>query len=309
MDTQHSTHGSKYAYSSPDYPAFYDAWVDAMFTPSDDSANLVKSEDTPVFAEVVKLQIDSAKQHGRNAVHIVDLGTGTRRCVRELWKVLDEAQVERNESPGVVIWGVDHAKAMLERAEEVFEFFIKDINTSTANTTGERTGDWNKPKWVCASATGFADAIRSYPGPNEAEIDAILMSVGTIHHLIEPKEVLGFLKEMKRGLRAGSGVGIVSVLDEMYAAGAESKGEAAVHSVEDHVKVEFGADLLVRGRDGRVYSKSPTVTTWDERAVAVEDVRVDWRVKTDRWTVECYEGLNEGWDEGGKKKHPREVLS
>ena len=41
--------------------------------------------------------------------------------------------------------------------------------------------------WVCASATGLVDAIRRYPGPNEAEIDAILMSVRTIHHIIKPK--------------------------------------------------------------------------------------------------------------------------
>ena len=46
-------------------------------------------------------------------------------------------------------------------------------------------------------------------------VGAILMSVGTAHHLVEPKEVLGFLKEMKRGLRAGSAVGVVSGLDEM----------------------------------------------------------------------------------------------
>ena len=48
--------------------------------------------------------------------YVVHLGTGTGRCVRELWEGLDEAQVERNEFSGVVIWGVDHAKAMLERA-------------------------------------------------------------------------------------------------------------------------------------------------------------------------------------------------
>ena len=77
----------------------YDAWVDAMFTLSDYSANLVKSEDTPIFAELVRLQIDSAKQHGRNSVNVVDLRTGTGRCVRKLWEGLDEAQVERNESP------------------------------------------------------------------------------------------------------------------------------------------------------------------------------------------------------------------
>ena len=52
---------------------------------------------------------------------------------------------------------------------------------------------------MCASATGVADAIRSYPGPDELEVDAILMSVGTVYHLIEPKEVLGFLKDLKRG--------------------------------------------------------------------------------------------------------------
>ena len=61
---------------------------------------------------------------------------------------------------------------------------------------------------------------------------------------------------------------MVSGLDEMYAA---CKG-AAGHSVQDHVKVELGVDLLVKGRDGRVYSKSPIVTTWDGKAVAVEDI-------------------------------------
>ena len=47
----------------------------------------------------------------------------------------------------------------------------------------------------------------------------------------------------------------MSGIDEMYAACAERKG-AASHSVQDHVKVELGVDLLVKGRDGRVYSKS-----------------------------------------------------
>ena len=73
-------------------------------------------------------------------MHVVHLGTGTGMYVRELWEGLNEAQVERNESPGLVIWRVDHAKAMLERAEEVFEFFIKDFNASTAKTTGNRLG-------------------------------------------------------------------------------------------------------------------------------------------------------------------------
>ena len=63
----------------------------------------------------------------------------------------------------------------------------------------------------------------------------------------------------------------MSGLDEIYAACAESKWEA-VHSIQDHVKVELGVDLLVKGRDERVYSKSPIVTTWDGRAVAVEDI-------------------------------------
>ena len=56
-------------------------------------------------------------------------------------------------------------------------------------------------------------------------------------------------------------------------------------------------------------AKSPIITTWDGRAVAVEDVRVNCRMRMDRWIVECYEGLKEGWDEGRKKKYPREVLS
>ena len=37
---------------------------------------------------------------------------------------------------------------------------------------------------------------------------------------------------------------------------ADSTGEA-VHSAQDHVKVELGVDLLVKGRDGRMDSKSP----------------------------------------------------
>ena len=63
---------------------------------------------------------------------------------------------------------------------------------------------------MCASATGTADAIRSYPGPNgpnKAEIDAILMSVGTIHHLIEPRGARVFERDEKRNTSSQWGRG------------------------------------------------------------------------------------------------------
>ena len=52
-------------------------------------------------------------------------------------------------------------KAMLERTEEVFKFFIKDFNASTANTTGNRLGTGTNQSWC-------APLRRDLPMPLEA---------------------------------------------------------------------------------------------------------------------------------------------
>ena len=127
-------------------------------------------------------------------------------------------------------------------------------------------------------------------------VDVLLLSVGTIHHLVHPQEVLSFLRELSKGLRPGSGVALISVLEEMISASAQQDGDSTAH-----LEVDYSGDVAIRSTTqlGAVYVKGPTATTWETRDVEVDvdnggSITVRSQVRTDRWTVECFDALPGG---------------
>lgn len=103
MDTQPSTHisSSSYAYVSPRFPCFYDAWVHYLFGS--------KSIDTEVYL--------SQLPYNNKSPVIVDLFTGSGRVLKEI--------IASGRAPGATLYGIDHSPAMLARA-----------STTTAPTGG-----------------------------------------------------------------------------------------------------------------------------------------------------------------------------
>ena len=231
-------------------------------------------------------------------VNIVDLGTGTGRVVFELYRALfgslDSApsidpDITQHglDTSRIQIWGIDHSAAMLETAAKIFN-----------ETWSIKANSLPQPHWLRASASEFvttlsnaSEGARLTPG----QIDVLLMSAGTIHHLVDPTELFAFLQELSRGLCPGSGRAAISVLDEMISVHENNPvGEEAVV-----VGVQYGADLIVasKNKPGSVYVKSPTVTTEKVTNVVLETgsgtVEVRSQVRTDNWTVSFIDGLPE----------------
>lgn len=304
MDTQHSTHGSSYAYSSPGYSNFYDAWVESLFT-SSGTASLTappkKNEDIAIFAEQIREQVCSST---RDVVNVIDLGTGTGRVICELYRELSGAMCDpsvaglgQNSSvppaspTQISIWGIDHSAEMLDTAVNTFASLEQELGDKSPRMSIFI----HRPHWVRAPAAAFIDILASASlGPGN--IDVLLFSVGTIHHLVHPQEVLSFLRELNKGLRPGSGVALISVLEEMISASAQQGGDSTAHP-----EVDYSGDVAIHSTTqlGAVYVKGPTTTTWETRDVEVDadnggSIAVRSQVRTDRWTVECFDGLPGG---------------
>ena len=317
LDTQHTAHGSCYAYSNPTYPAFYDAWVDSMFSPprspspTPPPSRMNKNEDISHFSGLIQEQL--TQTCGGEAVNIVDLGTGTGRVICELFRgFYSEGNAPDPERKKLRFWGVDHSTAMLSLAAETFAKLVRGYGWE-----GEAL-DSVEPLWVCAPASTFLTTLSSTNTPrkglNQGEVDLLFMSVGTIHHLVDPNEVLAFLTELARGLRAETGRAVVSVLDEMVLG--EGCGE------EDGVQYSKGEDQLIKPRTpragaGEVYVKTPTVTSEEASKVEVgisighsqRKIVVDCRTRVDKWSVGFYDTLPDGWEKELEGKSIAEMVA
>ncbi|RPB29348.1 hypothetical protein L211DRAFT_832037 [Terfezia boudieri ATCC MYA-4762] len=325
IDTQHKIHGPSYAYSHTTYPAFYDAWVDSMFSPPTPSPSPIvgKNEDIPIFEEFIRDQLAAKKaslmittddyESESCIVNIVDLGTGTGRVICEIIRGIysataaeeDLKKEEELQQPKMNFWGVDHSPSMLSHAENRFSQLKLDYETKFKQSIP------STPLWICASASTFQTILSSSTTPkqrlNQGELDLLFMSVGTIHHLVDPNEVLAFLMELARGLKAGTGRAVVSVLDEMVPGEGEGGG----------VEYSKGENQIIKakGGTGEIYVKSPTITSEEVKVVEVDVsigdgeekmLKVNSQRRIDKWTVGYYDGLPEGWEKVGKS--PAEMV-
>ncbi|PWW74608.1 hypothetical protein C7212DRAFT_365029 [Tuber magnatum] len=113
---------SSYAYISPRFPVFYDAWVFAMFGNT--------HSDTSVYQKYLR-------SYSHRLV-ILDLCTGTGRVVRGLGRDYPHKSLE-----DAIIYGIDHAPAMVQRAR----------------ATSAPTHPTQEFKWKVAPATGFYQVL------------------------------------------------------------------------------------------------------------------------------------------------------
>lgn len=120
MDSQITTHASSYAYTSNNYPAFYDAWVQHLFGSVSNDTTAYLSRLPPSTSPI-----------------IVDLCTGTGRVLKDFVPHL------RSLDSSVKLYGIDHSAAMLARAAQTFP-------------AGE---ELVQPVWRAASATNFSDML------------------------------------------------------------------------------------------------------------------------------------------------------
>ena len=113
---------NSYAYASPRFPVFYDAWVLAMFGNT--------HSETSVYQKYLR-------SYSHRQV-ILDLCTGTGRVVRALGEGYSHKSLE-----DAIIYGIDHAPAMVQRAQ----------------ATCTPTHPMQEHKWKVASATDFYEAL------------------------------------------------------------------------------------------------------------------------------------------------------
>ena len=269
MDGQHSKHGTDYAYSSSEWPEFYDLWIESIFGPG-------PAEDIAVFSKCLQSMIDDALPN--QIITVLDVGTGTGRVIKDLcWTSM--IKVPPNDGPVVKFVGMDHSSAMLSRAMR--NFFEQSC------VEGSRFGD---PEWFHGSAARFGSSGMVL----ELKTDLVIFAAGGIGHLTADGEVKLFLEQVKKVLREARGsVAIVSVLNEFIP---RREGDFAEQSMEHRGEEVQEEEVRIASRDnpGLVYVKSPTVTTWDGS------------VRTDRFSVKA---VKEGHgDKGSSMEAGSEVV-
>jgi SAM-dependent methyltransferase len=157
MDGQHFSHGTSYAYSAPEWPEFYDLWVESLSGPG-------PYEDARIFWNALRDIIAAHRESkfspsnipdGKEVITVVDLGTGTGRVINGLVAAMvaesqAEAKAEEGESSRVIIRlvDVDHSKAMLKRARKRFD-------EVWSGKEGLLEGKVIGPHWMRASAARF----------------------------------------------------------------------------------------------------------------------------------------------------------
>ncbi|KAI9767430.1 MAG: hypothetical protein M1840_005659 [Geoglossum simile] len=257
MDGQHLNHGSLYAYGSEEWPEFYDLWVESLFGTG-------PSEDSPVFRSALERLV--AERNGAHTVHVVDIGTGTGRVIKDLW------QEPSGYLGNVSFWGLDNAQAMLDRAK--LTFCALELEAAHHSDDGRQNERATRlfPTWVQAPAADFTSHLLELVG----KVDLIVFAAGGISHLTAGGEVIGFLIQVRRALRppkdSQPARAVISVLYEMIP---DKNPELVVKQEQSSAGPPSGgapsdADkILSRDHPGIVYVKSPLRTQWSH------DIRTD----------------------------------
>ncbi|KAH0553437.1 hypothetical protein GP486_006491 [Trichoglossum hirsutum] len=249
MDSQHLSHSDSYAYSSEEWPEFYDLWVESMFGAG-------PAEDASVFRSALEKHI--AGCNSDCLVNVVDIGTGTGRVIKDL------CQQPVGGLEKVRFWGLDIAQAMLDRAKTTFDAL------EAARHLEPESGSTSRPlpTWIAAPAADFASSLPNLVG----NVDLIIFAAGGITHLTADDEAEKFLEQVHQMLRP-RGEAIISVLHEMIpeknpnlAVEQEQRGSELPSSdtADDAEKIPS------RDHPGITYIKSPSVTRWSPNGVRTD---------------------------------------
>jgi SAM-dependent methyltransferase len=242
-DSQFATHGDLYAYSQAPYAEFYDLWVRHLFGDA--------SQDDLIFQDYGQRALRRRAATQSDPVVIVDLATGTGRVVLGLLDAFSQAPVR--------ITGVDHSRAMLDRAE------VKVGDALSMVTASSDAGSAIQIEFVEASATTYADKLRECGIPSA---DLIFFSAGSIAHLTAEDEVPTFLRQTASFLRELSGVAIISVLDDFFV-------PRGARLPERDVSLDQGLHIPSIDAPGTTFKKESTAEVWDKAG----------EVKTERFAV------------------------
>ncbi|KAJ5597020.1 hypothetical protein VI817_003747 [Penicillium citrinum] len=121
---------------------------------------------------------------------VMDVGTGTGRVIHDLES---NAIISGTEVDNVEIIGVDNAQHMLDKAHAITTGILKDCVS-----------------WVHGSALNLRNVMESR---QHQKVDLLIFSIGSISHLSEPGQPEGFLEEVSKVLRPGTGRAYVSIYD------------------------------------------------------------------------------------------------
>jgi len=295
------------AYHNPDWAEFYDLWILELFGPE-------PSEDKALFAESLKAILNTYLERDKDGFNntrkheivIIDQGTGTGRCLIDLYDSVfhGSMHMDKRLSPAKAgfrfrFFGMDTAVPMIERGKTKFE---EHVSAQPKMNKLDHPRPDLMTDWVEASASSFVADVFARLGSTQEErengvVDLLLFSVGSICHITEQSEIGAFLHETVRCLKPG-GRAIVSILNEFLPTSylnAHNDTEESKFGPPADGSIDYEKTMRIPSKDrpGEVYVKYPTTEVWesdvrtdrfrlevqDERGSVLRAHDLDWKIK------------------------------
>ncbi|KAF1989812.1 hypothetical protein K402DRAFT_451981 [Aulographum hederae CBS 113979] len=269
------------AYHCPDWPEFYDLWVEALFRGD-------ISSEVPLIAGLLHGVIDEvsdreecAAKDGSIPINILDVGSGSGRVLVELvehwWGEGGEGRYLDEEELHFRIIALEPSKAMMGRAYDRVRKcveharLVSQASISTSFVLG------------CATQLVGKDIEPS-------TIDLATFAVGSICHLSKPGEVDGFLNQLRQVLKKGTGRAAISHLRVLLTEADESTQE------DEQEGISHIARLPSEDRPGEEYVRYPIKGVWDgsvrtdsfllqvenAEGVVIRSQALEWKMKLTR---------------------------
>ncbi|MCJ1453151.1 hypothetical protein MMC28_003496 [Mycoblastus sanguinarius] len=242
-------------YTTDSYAEFYDLWCDSLVVGR-------HAPDEEVYWNAIHTLIPPPPQTQQHAINVVEIGTGSGRCLKDLFERAHNTGVS---FPNVHFYGIDPSAPMLKRARAWF-----DARPALKQVAARPI------EWVEALGEDFIDA--QLPRLRGA-CDLVMWTGGGFSHLCSEGQQRSFLRQMFGALRGGGGGaarGIVLVYDQSIPS---RMSEAASEVFEIPWEGRSEEDPRV------VYRKSGNEVSWEGP------------VRRDRWDVGVWREGVEVWRE------------
>ncbi|KAJ3078134.1 hypothetical protein HK102_004715 [Quaeritorhiza haematococci] len=201
-----------YSYDLPSFASFYDPWLTSMFGQKTHTA--ASPDVTYIFKKAVLPALNKVRTspHGVASTEpftILDLGTGTGRVVLGLIDALKESHADllMTPIPSFRFVGLDHSEGMLAIARS--KWAAKNNSPASHPKPALNISAEFHP----GDLTSFTTTTTTSPSitPLHNACDVVILSAGTIHHLLTSSDIRAFLSQVRSALKPEGGVAVFNI--------------------------------------------------------------------------------------------------